>query len=71
MADEIVSLQTRTRAELVAAFAVGGDRGLDQAGRLLGRLKYYRRFLDEVMAIEDEALAEKDEAHADKEEARG
>ena len=63
MADEIVALQTRTRAGLVAAFAVGGDRGLDQAGRLLGRLKYYRRFLDEVMAIEDEAI--------EQEEARG
>jgi molecular chaperone HscB len=57
MADEIGALQGRASGELIAAFARGGDGGLEQAARLLGRLKYYRRFLDEVAAIEDEVLA--------------
>jgi molecular chaperone HscB len=62
MADEIVNVQGKARAQLVAAFAVGGEAGLAEAARLLGRLKYYRRFLDEVLAIEDEASAKDGEA---------
>ena len=56
MAEAIVALQDSARGELVAAFARGGDGGLEQAARLLGRLKYYRRFLDEVTAMEEELL---------------
>jgi len=62
MADDIVNVQGTARAELVAAFAVGGEAGLAQAARLLGRLKYYRRFLDEVLAIEDAVFAQDGEA---------
>jgi molecular chaperone HscB len=37
-------------ARIAAAFALGT---LDKIGALLGELRYYRRFLDEVSAIED------------------
>jgi molecular chaperone HscB len=51
------SIETRSKAvegELTAGFARG--EGASLAGKL-GELKFYRRFLDEVSAIEDELAA--------------
>jgi molecular chaperone HscB len=60
LAGEVRALHEQTRAALIAAFDAACDHARDaqlaQAARLLGRLKYYRRFLDEVSAIEEESL---------------
>ena len=56
MAKEMSALQAETRTALVNAFDANGGARVEEAARLLGRLKYYRRFLDEVTAIEEEAL---------------
>jgi hypothetical protein len=60
MATEIGERQAQARAGLVAAFdALTASASSDQLARvsgLIGRLKYFRRFLDEVSAIEEEAL---------------
>ena len=54
---EVAPLQARAEAELEAAFdalAHGPDaEPVNTAARLIGRLKYYRRFRDEVAAIEE------------------
>jgi molecular chaperone HscB len=53
----------RARAELAQVFDVlqgepgAGSTALERAQALLGRLRYYRRFQDEVAQFEDEALA--------------
>jgi molecular chaperone HscB len=64
LAADVAAHHDQTRAALSRAFdaaqAVELEREreaqLGQAARLLGRLKYYRRFLDEVSAIEEESL---------------
>jgi molecular chaperone HscB len=54
LASRVRAARDRTRAELSDAFGRGD---LDAAERALVRMKYQRRFLDEVVAIEDEADA--------------
>jgi len=60
LASQVRALAASTRRELAAAFAglaadaAGGE--LDKPSGLLSKLKYYKRFLDEVTVIEDEAL---------------
>jgi molecular chaperone HscB len=60
MAADIGERQAQARAALVQAFdALAASSNADQLTRvsgLIGRLKYFRRFLDEVGAIEEEAL---------------
>lgn len=54
LAGEVRAMQERALAKLSAGFAAGGDAsGLVP---FLGELRYYRRFLDEVGAIEEELL---------------
>jgi molecular chaperone HscB len=57
LASQVQALATTTRRELAAALAehsAGGAQG--KAASLLSKLKYYKRFLDEVNVIEDDAL---------------
>ena len=60
LAATVHALHASTRIALVAAFDalsdVPGRVALTQVSALIGRLKYYTRFLDEVSAIEEEAL---------------
>jgi molecular chaperone HscB len=60
LATDVAQHHDQTRTALSKAFdAVSDaerDARLSQAARLLGRLKYYRRFLDEVNVIEEESL---------------
>jgi molecular chaperone HscB len=60
MAIEIEREQQAARAALVQAFdllsSVPGAAELTRVSGLIGRLKYFRRFLDEVGSIEQEAL---------------
>lgn len=59
LVEEVRALEasvTKRLSEGFAAIASGGDRGEDLVP-LLGELRYYRRFFDEVSAIEDELLA--------------
>lgn len=55
------AMKARARAaegKLAAGFAKGGDRAvLEPLLPLVGELRFYRRFLDEVEAIEEEALS--------------
>jgi molecular chaperone HscB len=58
LANEVRTLDRRSTDELRQAFVSleAGDRGaLDVAARALSRLRYYRRFLDEVAVLEDAA----------------
>ncbi len=51
-------MQRVTGAEMAAAFGAleGGEGDAATVAALLGKLRYYRRFLDEVEVIEEEAL---------------
>jgi molecular chaperone HscB len=53
LASAIYNRQTDVTARIAAALASAGDASLDKAVSLLGELRYYRRFLDEVSAIQD------------------
>lgn len=55
---KVSKMQRTTTAEMAAAFRGLTDDADDPApvAALLGRLKYYRRFLDEVEVIEEEAM---------------
>jgi molecular chaperone HscB len=55
LAGEVRAMQERALAKLRAGFAAGGDVGA--LVPVVGELRYYRRFLDEVGTIEEE-LAE-------------
>lgn len=57
LASQVQALATTTRRELAATLA-GASSGtaLAKPAALLGKLKYYKRFLDEVTVIEDDAL---------------
>jgi molecular chaperone HscB len=61
MAASVAQRAQDARSELVHAFdALPGAHGADELARvsgLIGRLKYFRRFLDEVSSIEEEALS--------------
>jgi molecular chaperone HscB len=61
MAASVAQRALDTRAALVQAFdALPGAHAADELTRvsgLIGRLKYFRRFLDEVSSIEEEALS--------------
>jgi len=60
LAAQVSTRQREVRETLVTTFAALGastsPEALRQARELIGRLRYYRRFLDEVAAFEDEAL---------------
>lgn len=61
LAAEVQALSTTARRELAAAFGelapdTAAAEALDKPVALLSRLKYYKRFLDEVNVIEDDAL---------------
>jgi molecular chaperone HscB len=60
MAVEIAERQAQARTALVNAFnelpVAPSAAELTRVSGLIGRLKYFRRFLDEVSAIEEEAL---------------
>ena len=58
LAEVVKTKEQETHAELRSAFSelAQGKRGaLNDAGSALGRLRYYRRFLEEVAALDDEA----------------
>jgi molecular chaperone HscB len=55
LAEAIEARMQRVEAELSTRFARGGER-VALAGKV-GQLRFYRRFLDEVSAIEDELAA--------------
>jgi molecular chaperone HscB len=54
LAAQVGELATSVRRDLVQAFS--GQPQLERVQGLLGRLRYYQRFLDEVAIFEDEAL---------------
>jgi molecular chaperone HscB len=60
LAEKVEGLQRQARVQLVAVFEalelspVAAE--LQKASALIGRFKYFRRFLDEVNAVEEEAL---------------
>jgi molecular chaperone HscB len=60
LASQVQSLATTTRRELAATFgelpSAAPPIALAKPAELLARLKYYKRFLDEVNVIEDDAL---------------
>jgi molecular chaperone HscB len=60
LTEEVQGQRTATRAELVGVFAVleGGtsQTRLAQAASLVGRLKFFDRFLEQVSATREEAL---------------
>ncbi|MGD8858610.1 MAG: Fe-S protein assembly co-chaperone HscB [Myxococcales bacterium] len=59
LADQVGAMQGQAREALVKAFDAaesGDDAAVKKAAALVGRLKYFRRFLDEVSVIEEEAL---------------
>lgn len=60
LAAEVQGKAGTAQRELSAVFSAlqaGDSAGLNTAQGLLGRLRYYRRFQDEVAQFEDEALA--------------
>jgi molecular chaperone HscB len=60
LASEVEAMQREAREALVARFGDGasapGEQDLQEAANLVSRLKYFKRFLDEVSVIEEEAL---------------
>jgi molecular chaperone HscB len=59
LAGQVEAMRGEARDALVKAFEAaeaGDDAALKKAAALVGRLKYFRRFLDEVSVIEEEAL---------------
>jgi molecular chaperone HscB len=54
---EVSALQTALSETFAALQSAASAAPLQRAEALVGRLRYYRRFLDEVAAFEDEALA--------------
>ena len=57
LASKVQSLAASTRRELAATLAEKPEgAALGKPAALLSKLKYYKRFLDEVTAIEDDAL---------------
>jgi hypothetical protein len=56
----IAAARDQTAAELATAFAELPDApsasALQSIAALIGRLKYFQRFLDEVAVIEEEAI---------------
>jgi molecular chaperone HscB len=57
LASQVHALATTTRRELAAALeGLPTGAGLAKPASLLSKLKYYKRFLDEVIVIEDDAL---------------
>jgi molecular chaperone HscB len=60
LSEQVGSRQRAVRDALVSLFALleteNTPDGLRRARELVGRMRYYRRFLDEVAAFEDEAL---------------
>jgi molecular chaperone HscB len=57
LASQVQALATAARRELAAALASHAEgASLAKPAALLSKLKYYKRFLDEVTAIEDDAL---------------
>jgi len=61
LTSQVQSLATVTSRELAAAFVElppgGAASALAKPAALLSKLKYYKRFLDEVNVIEDDALS--------------
>lgn len=61
LAASVERLQMQTRQRLVEGFAALSAapdvNQLDAIASLIGRLQYYRRFLDEVSVIEEESLS--------------
>ena len=55
LADAVRERSASSRAVLAAALDVEGDP--QKAAEALSKLRYYRRFLDEVEVAEDDALA--------------
>jgi len=53
----VAKLQTGTRGELASAFArvATAADAVDEARALIARMRYFKRFLDEVAVIEEEA----------------
>jgi molecular chaperone HscB len=58
LGEKVSAMQRETSEEMATAFDALAKREGDAetVAALLGRLRYYRRFLDEVEVIEDEAL---------------
>ncbi len=58
LADRVGAMQRETSAAMAKAFESleGGEGEAAVVAALLGKLRYYRRFLDEVELIEEEAL---------------
>jgi molecular chaperone HscB len=57
LASQVQALAATTRRELAAALAEQPQgAALAKPAALLSKLKYYKRFLDEVIVIEDDAL---------------
>jgi molecular chaperone HscB len=61
LAEQVAGREREVRAELVTAFAALAAEAQtevrERTQALISRLRYYRRFLDEVAAFEDEALS--------------
>lgn len=57
LSDRVVKMQTQTRADLRDAFErIANESGAAEGGRaLIARMRYFKRFLDEVAVIEEEA----------------
>jgi len=49
-------MQLSARDSVAKGFAAGADGGIEGVAELVGRMRYYRRFLEEVADIEDQAL---------------
>jgi molecular chaperone HscB len=68
LADQVKARESHVRARIADAFAAltaapasessGSPEAFSAVRELLSRLRYYRRFLDEVVIFEDEALSE-------------
>jgi len=58
LGEKVAAMQRETATQMAEAFVALEGEGTDigAVAALLGRLRYYRRFLDEVEVIEDEAM---------------
>jgi molecular chaperone HscB len=60
LTEQVQGMRAATRAELVGVFLVleagAAETALSQAASLLGRLKFFDRFLEQVSAAHEEAL---------------